>query len=108
MEKELLIYNTREGKEPYADWLDSLNDRVLRHRIKIREDRIRHGNYGDHKRFQAIIELRLHFGKGYRIYCGEEGNEVVILLVGGDKSSQDKDIEKAQEYWMDYHEQKKI
>ncbi len=108
MKKELLIYHTQEGKEPYTEWLNSLNDRMLRHRIKTREDRIERGNYGDHKRFHGIIELRLDFGKGYRIYCGEEENRIVILLTGGDKSSQDKDIQKAQEYWRDYHEQKKI
>jgi len=52
--------------------------------------------------------LRFNFGKGYRIYCGEDGNTFVILLTAGDKSSQHKDIQKALEYWEDYNEQKKI
>ncbi len=108
MEKDVIFYHTREGKEPYTNWLYSLHDKILWHRVKTRIDRIKKGNYGDHKRFHGIIELRLNFGKGYRIYCGEEDNRLVILLTGGDKSSQDKDIEKAQKYWRDYHEQKEI
>jgi len=108
MEKEVLIYHTREGRQPYTEWLNTLHDKTLCDRIKLREDRIRHGNYGDHKRFQGIIELRLHFGKGYRVYCGEDGAKLVILLIGGDKSSQGQDIKKAQEYWRDYDEQKEI
>lgn len=78
--------------------------------IEARIDRIRQGHYGDHKRFQRIIELRLDFGKGYRIYCGEDVDILVVLLVGGggNKGSQDSDIKKALEYWRDYHEQRKI
>src|SRR5580693_4317281 len=101
MEKEVIIYQTREGKEPYKDWLYSLKDKILKDRIIMRENRIRYGNYGYHKRFYGIIELKLDFGKGYRIYCGEDGDKLVILLVGGDKASQDKDIKLAQEYWRD-------
>ncbi|MBF0479989.1 MAG: type II toxin-antitoxin system RelE/ParE family toxin [Candidatus Omnitrophica bacterium] len=100
----MLIYKTREGKEPFIEWLFSLRDKIIRHRIEARIDRMRHGNYGDHKRFQGIIELRLDFGKGYRIYCGEDGNRLIILLIGGDKSSQEKDIGEALEYWRDYYE----
>ncbi len=104
MEKQILIYKTHDGKEPFIDWLFSLRDKIIRHRIETRIDRIRHGNYGDHKRFSGIIELRLDFGKGYRIYCGEEGNKLIILLIGGDKASQDKDIKDALEYWREYHD----
>jgi putative addiction module killer protein len=94
-EKEILVYRTPEDREPFVDWLFSLRDKIMRHRIEARIDRIRHGNYGDHKRFQGIVELRLDFGKGYRIYCGEDGNKVVILLIGGDKASQGHDIKKS-------------
>ncbi len=94
--------------EPFTEWLDSLRDRVLRERVEARVDRIELGNFGDHKRFDGIIELRLHFGKGYRIYCAEADFQLVILLVGGDKSSQDNDIKQAREYWRDYHDQTKI
>ena len=102
--KTVLIYKTSDGKEPFWDWLFSLRDKILRNRIEARIERLKHGNYGDHKRFGGIIELRLDFGKGYRVYCAEEGNKIVILLTGGDKSSQDKDIKEALEYWREYHE----
>lgn len=102
--KTVLIFKTADGKEPFWDWLFSLRDKALRNRIEARIERLKHGNYGDHKRFGGIIELRLDFGKGYRVYCAEEGNKIVILLTGGDKSSQDKDIKEALEYWREYHE----
>jgi len=108
MEKTVIVYKTQGNEEPFVEWLFSLRDKITRHRIETRIDRIRQGNYGDHKRFQGIIELRLDFGKGYRLYCGEDGHTLVVLLMGGDKSSQDKDIKKALDYWRDYYEQKKI
>lgn len=107
-EKIVIVYKTQGNEEPFTEWLFSLRDIITRHRIETRIDRIRQGNYGDHKRFHGIIELRLNFGKGYRLYCGEDGHTLVILLMGGDKSSQHKDIKKALEYWRDYYEQKKI
>lgn len=108
MEKVVVVYRTRGGTEPFTDWLFALRDKTLRHRIETRINRIEQGNYGDHKRFQGIVEIRLDLGKGYRIYCGEDGQALVIILVGGDKSSQDRDIREALVYWRDYHEQKKI
>ena len=107
-EKTVIVYRRGDNKEPFTDWLFSLRELVTRHRIETRIDRVRQGNYGDHKRLQGILELRLNFGKGYRLYCGEDGSKLVVLLAGGDKSSQDKDIKMALEYWRDYHAQKKI
>lgn len=106
--KTIIVYKNHNDEEPFTDWLFSLRDTLTRHRIETRIDRIRQGNYGDHKRFHGIIELRLDFGKGYRLYCGEEGHTLIVLLMGGDKSSQDKDIKKALGYWRDYREQKEI
>ena len=108
MEKEVVFYHTHDGREPFIDWLNQLRDEFLVNRIWVRIHRIQQGNYGDHKRFNGIIEIRMHFGKGYRVYCGEEDSKVVVLLMGGDKSSQDKDIKQALEYWRDYDEQKEI
>ena len=107
MEKDVLVYRTPEGEEPFVEWLFSLKDKVTRYRIEARINRIEQGNYGDHKRFQGIVEIRLDFGKGYRLYCGEDGHTLVVLLSGGDKGSQEKDIAQAMDYWRDYHEQKK-
>ncbi len=106
-EKELILYQARNGKEPVRDWLFSI-DKAHRYRVQARIDRIRHGNYGDHKRFYGLIEIRMGFGKGYRLYCAEDGQVLVVLLAAGDKADQQKDIEKAMEYWRDYNEQKKI
>jgi len=69
----------------------------------MRLRRIEQGNYGDCKHIQnGLFELRFFFGPGYRIYFGEDGNTLVILLCGGDKSSQKKDILKAIKYWNEY------
>jgi putative addiction module killer protein len=108
MEKTVISYRTQDNKEPFTEWLYSLKDKLSQKRILVRLRRVEQGNYGDHKRFSGILELRFDFGKGYRVYCGEEGHTLVILLNGGDKGSQEKDIKKALEYWEDYHEQKKI
>ncbi len=108
IDKIIILYKTRDNKEPFTEWLLSLIDTTVRFRIQTRIRRIELGNYGDHKRFHGIIELRFNFGKGYRLYCGEDGNSLVVLLTGGDKSSQGKDIHKALEYWEDYYEQKKF
>ena len=107
-QKTIIVYQTQKGKEPFADWLFSLCDKIRRHRIETRIDRIRQGNYGAHKRFHGIIELRLDFGKGYRLYCGEDGHTLVVLLAGSDKNFQNEDIRKALDYWREYHEQTKI
>lgn len=70
-------------------------------------DRVRLGNFGDSKVLvgaDGISELRISFGPGYRIYFGRDGMALVLLLIGGDKGTQDKDIAKAQRYWREYKE----
>lgn len=106
--KTIITYKTQDNKEPFTDWLYSLKDKVSQKRILVRLKRVEQGNYGDFKRFRGILELRFDFGKGYRVYCGEDVHDLVLLLVGGDKSTQEKDIKKALEYWKEYLEQKKI
>lgn len=101
--KEIKIYATEGGGEPFSEWLDGLPDKKARARIRTRLDRVSLGNLGDHKSVgEGVVELREHYGPGYRIYCGQEGEKVVVLLCGGDKDSQEGDIEKAQAYWSDY------
>jgi len=76
-----------------------------RRRILKRLYRIESGNYGDCKNLgDGVNELRFFFGAGYRVYFGEDGDTIVILLCGGDKDSQRKDIEKAKVYWKEYQE----
>ena len=103
--RELVNYDTPEGKEPFAEWLDGLRDRRVQKRILARLYRVEEGNFGDHASVgDGVWELRLFFGAGYRIYYAEIGQEIVLLLAGGDKSSQPRDIEQAKTYWKEYQE----
>lgn len=101
--KTLLVYKSSNGKEPFTTWLNRLKDGRDRRRILMRLRRLEQGNYGDIKHIRGrLYELRLFFGPGYRIYFGKEGDTLIVLLTGGDKSSQDKDIRAALKYWEDY------
>lgn len=80
--------------EVYRDWINSLKDRVGRAHIQMRVDRLAHGNPGQHGNLSAgVSELKVDFGPGYRVYYTQRGDEVIILLAAGDKSTQQKDIE---------------
>jgi putative addiction module killer protein len=104
--KALKVYATEDDKEPYTEWLESLKDYTIRARIIRRVERLKQGNYGDCKSVgEGVLELRLFFGSGYRVYFGEALDDVVILLSGGDKDSQDDDIKKAKKYWQAYQEE---
>jgi putative addiction module killer protein len=84
--------------ETYLQWINALKDRVARARIQVRVDRLAHGNPGQHRNLtDGISELKIDFGPGYRVYYTQRGEELIILLVGGDKSSQQRDISTAQE-----------
>ncbi len=97
------IYVTSNGKAPYEKWLEGLRDIVGRSRIRARINRAALGNLGDHRAVgRGVIELRVDHGPGYRVYVGLQGHEFIILLHGGDKSTQERDIQKAQDYWNDY------
>jgi len=101
--KELHIFVTEEGREPFSEWLTSLRDIKARAKIRVRLDRASLGNLGDsHGVGEGVQELRIDYGPGYRIYLGQEGETMVLLLCGGDKSTQTKDIEKAKRYWNEY------
>jgi len=77
-------------------------------RIAARIDRIELGNFGDSKALgQGVCELRVDYGPGYRVYFGRDGRQIVVLLVGGDKRTQSKDIATAQQFWADYKARKK-
>ncbi|NUQ39432.1 MAG: type II toxin-antitoxin system RelE/ParE family toxin [Caldilineales bacterium] len=100
---QILEYRTENGRSPYREWLHSLRDREARARVRVRIDRVALGNFGDwHAVGGGVSELRIQFGPGYRVYFGRQGNTVVILLCGGDKSTQTQDIELAKAYWADY------
>lgn len=82
-----------------------MRDRKSRAIIRTRINRIRLGNLGDCKSVgRGVSELRINFAAGYRVYFAQPGNTVIILLHGGDKSSQQKDIKQVKLYWQDYKE----
>ena len=82
--------------EVYLDWINGLRDRSGRARIQVRVDRLVHGNPGDHRNLAGgISEVRIDIGPGYRVYYTQRGNELIVLLAGGDKSSQQQDIRRA-------------
>jgi putative addiction module killer protein len=84
--------------ETFSDWLQKLRDHIGKAKILVRIDRLRLGLSGDSKSVgKGISEIRIDFGPGYRIYYTKRGKELTILLVAGDKSSQNRDIKKAQD-----------
>jgi putative addiction module killer protein len=101
--KELVFYADENGNEPFQLWLDDLRDAKNRRRIISRLVRVQQGNYGDVEPIgEGLSELRFFFGAGYRVYFGEDAGNIVVILCGGDKSSQSQDIENAKAYWQEY------
>jgi len=99
----VLIYENEVGKHPYIEWFSDLKDRQARAKIETRIARLEAGNFGDTKSVgDGVVELRIDYGPGYRLYIGRDGNTTVILLCGGDKATQDQDITLAQKYWKHY------
>lgn len=101
-QRTVKIAQLSNDRAPFIDWLDSL-DKVTKSRIQSRLTRLLENNFGDHKKIDnEISELRLKFGSGYRIYYTEIDNVIVLLINGGDKSSQNKDIQKAKKILQDW------
>ncbi|MBN1567068.1 MAG: type II toxin-antitoxin system RelE/ParE family toxin [Acidobacteria bacterium] len=97
-------YLSADGRSYFREWLDSLTVSV-RARIQARLLRFERGNLGDHKSVGGgVWEARVMFGPGYRFYFGKEGRSIILLLLVGDKSSQARDIRKAQLLWKEYLE----
>jgi len=102
--KRIVVYQASDGGQPFEDWLTQLKDKKAQARIRVRINRLRAGLLGDVKSIgQSIHELRIDIGKGYRVYFGNHGDTLVVLLCGSsDKKSQDKEIKQAKRYWDDY------
>ncbi len=102
-QREIEYLLLENGSCLFEDWLDTLKDKTLRIVIDARLARVRAGNLGDCKSLgDGVFELRITRGPGIRIYFGFEGNNLVIIISGGDKSSQSKDIKRAKELWAKY------
>jgi putative addiction module killer protein len=100
---ELLYYQEANGRRPLIDWMVGLRDKRAKARIASRLRQVEAGNLGDSKPVgEGVIELRVDVGAGYRVYCGRHGQRWIILLCGGDKDSQTKDIARAKTLWEDW------
>ena len=107
-EIDIEIYESPSGKRPFEEWIKDIREVHTRAKILTRIDRLKMGNFGDCKTLQdGVCELRIHYGPGIRIYYGKIGNKLVLLLCGGDKGSQEKDIGKAKEYLKDFQSREK-
>ena len=110
-ERRIELFMAANGKAPFEEWMRTLRDKVSKARIFSRIDRLRLGNFGDCKSVgEGVFELRIDFGPGFRVYFGTVCTAVVILLCGGDKSSQQRDIANAIRDWKEYqsHANKKL
>ena len=104
---KLVEYLTTNGKSPFAKWYNSLNATIAA-KIAVALIRMQQGNFSNVKGVGAgVLEYRIGFGAGYRIYFAKDGDEIIILLAGGSKKRQQKDIENAKLYWHDYKQRKK-
>ena len=102
---EVLHYQTRDGRIPFRDWLDTVTDPIAFAAIQVRQDRLARGLFGDCEPVgEGVWELRIDTGAGYRIYYARTGRRVVLLLCGGDKRKQTADIKRAKDYWKDYEQ----
>lgn len=96
-------YMTIGGRRPFNEWLLGLRDIRVRARIRARLDRLELGNLGDHVPVgEGVLELRIFCGPGYRVYFSLENRNVILLLIGGTKATQRRDIKMAKTYWTDY------
>ncbi len=101
-QKRIILYETQSGRYPFEEWLEALKDKKGKYIIRARLDRLTYGNAGKCEPVgNGVFELKIYYGPGYRVYFGEEDKTVVVLLCGGDKGTQKKDILKAREYWAD-------
>ncbi len=101
--REIQYYRASNGRQPFIEWFESIRDKNTQNRIDKRLERFEDGNFGDCRSVgRGVFELRLHFGPGYRIYFGQIDDRLILLLCGGDKTSQTRDIEIAKAYWQEY------
>jgi putative addiction module killer protein len=104
---EVRYYVTEEGRSPYADWFSFL-DPVARAKVAAAIVRIGQGNMSNIKSVgNGVFEYRINFGPGYRVYFGREGDIVVILITGGTKKRQQRDIDAAADLWRAYKRSKR-
>ena len=108
MEYTLKIYETHSGAEPLTEWLNDLKDQKARVAIRMRLARMQLGNFGYCEPVgEGVSEMKIDLGPGYRLYYGMIGKKIVLLLCGGDKKTQNKDIRQALEFFRDHKQREK-
>jgi putative addiction module killer protein len=101
---QILDYVTKDGRDPLNEWIAHVSDRQARARVLLRIQRMSAGNFGDCKPLtDGVWELRIDYGPGYHVYYARAGKSLLLLLVGGDKRSQQADIATAVSYWKDWN-----
>ena len=101
--RDVRHYETPDGRDPFFEWLDALKDNKTKSLIIERLNRLRLGTLGECRHLGgSLYELRIHFGPGYRVYFGDLDSVIVILLCGGTKRTQKRDIKKAKAYWQEF------
>jgi putative addiction module killer protein len=100
--RTIRVYERADGDAPFGGWLAGLRDKRAVARIDARINRLKLGNFGDCRSVgEGVRELRIDHGPGYRVYFGTVDDQVVLLLCGGDKRTQSRDIERAKQYWQE-------
>lgn len=108
MEYTLKVYESLNGAQPLMDWLRGLKDLKARTAIRMRLDRMKLGNFGQCEPVgEGVSEMKIDLGPGYRVYFGMIGRTIVLLLCGGDKKTQNKDIRHALDYFRDHKRREK-
>jgi putative addiction module killer protein len=103
--QHITMFTTLTGVCPVETWLAALRDRLARARVRVRIDRLSLGNAGDARLVgDGVWELRIDYGPGYRVYYAQSGSDSLLLLCGGDKTTQARDIVLAHTYWADYQQ----
>ena len=100
---DIEYYQTQDDVAPFREWLAALKDVTGRAKIRVRLDRARLGNLGDHKHLSGgVWEMRIDYGPGYRVYFAFEKTRIILLLAGGGKESRSRDVAKATSYLQDH------
>lgn len=103
MNQTILNYVLPSGKVPVEDWLAGLSDAKGRAKVRARINQFRAGNPGKFRMVgPGVMELKVNFGPGYRVYYAKVGDQIILLLCGGDKATQSADIKTASEFLSDY------
>ena len=101
---EIRHYLAANGRDIFTDWLKAVRDPIAKIQIIKRINRAESGNLGDHKFCRdGVWEMRIDTGSGYRVYYAQSGQQIILLLCGGDKRTQDADIERAVRNWQDWN-----